>query len=104
MRKLSFFLVFLTVLALPAGAQVSLFGLKNSQIVAALIDLAHTFEMHALAEGVEDAEARAALLELGCDRGQGYHYSRPMPPTDFSSWYSEYTKSLDTEQQPEASQ
>lgn len=75
----------------------------DRQIVAALIDLAHTFEMHALAEGVEDADARDALLELGCDRGQGYHYSKPMPPTEFSSWYSEYNKTLEAEQPSEAS-
>lgn len=66
----------------------------DRQIVAALIDLAHTFEMHALAEGVESADALKVLLELGCDRGQGYHYSRPMAATDFAGWYNEYNAML----------
>lgn len=36
MRKLAIFLVFLSALTLPAGAQVSLFGLKNSLFQFAL--------------------------------------------------------------------
>ncbi len=65
----------------------------DRQIVAALVDLAHTFEMHALAEGVEDEETLKVLLELGCDRGQGYHYSRPLPANDFPQWFNEYAPS-----------
>lgn len=65
----------------------------DRQIVAALIDLAHTFEMHALAEGVENAQMLDVLLELGCDRGQGYHYSKPLPANDFPNWYNEYSSS-----------
>ncbi len=56
MRKLSFFLVFLTVLALPAGAQVSLFGLKNSLFQFALEQISVPGELELQAEGVEDAE------------------------------------------------
>ena len=32
-----------------------------------------------VAEGVETAEQRAALVELGCTAAQGYHFFRPMP-------------------------
>ena len=71
----------------------------DRQIVAALIDLAHTFEMHALAEGVESADALEALAELGCDRAQGYHYARPMPPTEFAGWYAQYNDSRSTQNQ-----
>ena len=66
----------------------------DRQIVSALIDLAHTFEMHALAEGIETPEALAVLEELGCDRAQGYFYGRPMPANDFSSWYQAHEAGL----------
>lgn len=66
----------------------------DRQIVSALIDLAHTFEMHALAEGIETPEALAVLEELGCDRAQGYFYERPMPANDFSGWYQAHHASL----------
>ncbi|MCO5119398.1 MAG: EAL domain-containing protein [Burkholderiaceae bacterium] len=54
----------------------------DAQIVRALIDLAHTFDLHALAEGVEDEQTIAALRGMGCDRVQGYHYSRALAPRD----------------------
>ncbi len=62
----------------------------DKKIVAALIDLAHTFGMHALAEGIETQQALDILNELGCDRGQGYHYERPIPADDFTTWFKEH--------------
>ncbi len=32
-----------------------------------------------VAEGVETADQRAALVELGCTAAQGYHFFKPMP-------------------------
>jgi EAL domain-containing protein (putative c-di-GMP-specific phosphodiesterase class I) len=48
-------------------------------IVRAIIGLAHGLGMEAIAEGVETAETLAALRELGCDKGQGYLFSPPVP-------------------------
>ena len=56
MRKLAIFLVFLSALTLPAGAQVSLFGLKNSLFQFALEQISVPGELELQAEGVEDAE------------------------------------------------
>jgi len=47
-------------------------------IVGAVIDLGHQLGLEVVAEGVETEEQRAALLELGCRLGQGYHFSRPL--------------------------
>jgi diguanylate cyclase len=33
-----------------------------------------------VAEGVEMAEQRAALIELGCPLGQGHYFARALPP------------------------
>jgi diguanylate cyclase (GGDEF)-like protein/PAS domain S-box-containing protein len=53
---------------------------EDTAIVGTVIDLAHTFGMEAVAEGVE-TEGQARLLEeMGCDMAQGFHFARPLPP------------------------
>jgi len=46
-------------------------------IVAATIDMAHALDMVVRAEGVETEEQRLRLVDLGCDRAQGYHLGAP---------------------------
>jgi EAL domain-containing protein (putative c-di-GMP-specific phosphodiesterase class I) len=65
---------------------------SDRRIVLALVDLAHTFGMHALAEGVEDAGSASALRELGCDLAQGYHFARPMPQGEFIAWWRTFNR------------
>lgn len=62
----------------------------DRQIVQALVGLAHTFELHALAEGVEDEATANALLEIGCDRVQGYFYSKAIAPRGLPDFVSSY--------------
>ncbi len=52
---------------------------EDAAIVAAVVNLAHTLGVKAVAEGVESTGQVARLIELGCDFGQGYHFGRPMP-------------------------
>ena len=52
---------------------------EDAAIVAAVVNLAHTLGVKAVAEGVESSAQAARLIELGCDFGQGYHFGRPMP-------------------------
>jgi diguanylate cyclase (GGDEF)-like protein/excisionase family DNA binding protein len=54
----------------------------NLPIVQAVIALAHGLGMGVVAEGIETAGQLARLRSLDCDRGQGYLYARPMPPTE----------------------
>jgi len=56
------------------------------RIVQSLVDLAHNFGMHAVAEGVEDEAAQATLRRLGCDLAQGWHLSAALAPDDFTAW------------------
>jgi EAL domain-containing protein (putative c-di-GMP-specific phosphodiesterase class I) len=52
---------------------------SDSAIVAAVINLAHTLGLEAVAEGVETPEQLAGLRSLGCDLAQGFYMSRPVP-------------------------
>jgi PAS domain S-box-containing protein len=55
---------------------------RSVELVATIIDLAHSFDLKTVAEGVETAEQAAQLARLGCDYGQGYLFSRPVPAGD----------------------
>jgi EAL domain-containing protein (putative c-di-GMP-specific phosphodiesterase class I) len=39
-----------------------------------------------LAEGIETQEQYDALAELGCNFGQGYLFSHPLPSADVAAW------------------
>ena len=58
-------------------------------IVRSTINLAHDLGLTIVAEGVEDQPTLNWLVQLGCDRVQGYHLGRPMPPVAFADWMDE---------------
>ncbi len=51
---------------------------ENSEIVQAIVILAHQIGMNVTAEGVETAAQLLKLKELRCEEGQGYFFSRPL--------------------------
>ena len=50
---------------------------EDDAIVAALVGLAHTLGMLAIAEGVETGAQLERLKALGCDLAQGFHFGAP---------------------------
>ncbi|MFB2982720.1 putative bifunctional diguanylate cyclase/phosphodiesterase [Microseira sp. BLCC-F43] len=54
----------------------------NTGIVPAIIRLAKTMGMNAIAEGIETIEQLERLRMLDCDCGQGYFFSQPLPPEE----------------------
>jgi diguanylate cyclase (GGDEF)-like protein/PAS domain S-box-containing protein len=52
---------------------------QDSAIVRGVIALAHSLNLSVTAEGIETFEQLARLRELGCNHGQGYLLSRPIP-------------------------
>ncbi len=55
---------------------------RKTAIVSAVIQVSHELGFTVVAEGVETAEQRSRLLDLGADRGQGYLFGRPTPVED----------------------
>ncbi|HWE55632.1 MAG TPA: EAL domain-containing protein [Acidimicrobiales bacterium] len=55
----------------------------NRAIVGSTIQLARALGMTTVAEGVETAEQRAVLIELGCESLQGFLWSKPVPADAF---------------------
>jgi diguanylate cyclase (GGDEF)-like protein len=51
----------------------------NRAVVQAIIDLASTLELSIVAEGIESRDQVDALVALGCEHGQGYLFTRPVP-------------------------
>lgn len=51
----------------------------SAVITKTIIDMAHNLGLSVVAEGIEDGTALALLDQFGCDFGQGYLFSRPVP-------------------------
>ena len=58
-------------------------------IVQGIIALARAFERKIVAEGIETGEQYQALLEMGCEVGQGYWIARPMQASAMIAWRDE---------------
>lgn len=59
-------------------------GAEQSSIPAAMIAMAHSLGLLVVAEGIETEAHLAALQRLGCECGQGYLFSRPIPPQEIT--------------------
>jgi diguanylate cyclase (GGDEF)-like protein len=62
---------------------------NDTVIVTAIITLAHSLRMKAVAEGVETAEQLEFLRSLQCDRMQGYLFSMPLPADEATKLLAE---------------
>ncbi len=54
-------------------------GDDGLQMVQTIINLARSLRMKVVAEGVESPDELALLKSMGCDLGQGYLFSKPVP-------------------------
>ena len=50
----------------------------ETSLASAIVSLARSLHLHAVAEGVETQDQAAFLSSLGCDYAQGYYFSRPV--------------------------
>jgi diguanylate cyclase len=58
-------------------------------IASAMIQITRGLHLQAVAEGVETAAQAETLYDLGYRFGQGYHFSRPLPPAEVRSRLAE---------------
>ena len=56
-------------------------------LVTSMIQLASSLGLSPLAEGIETEEQRQFVLERGCELGQGFLFSRPVPAEEIPALY-----------------
>ena len=57
------------------------------RLVTSIIQLAHTLRLEPVAEGIETEAQRRFLVERGCQFGQGFYFSRPVPAREIETLY-----------------
>ncbi len=62
-------------------------GSSEHSLSEAIVVMAHKLGLKVIAEGIETEEQRKLLLEMGCDYGQGYLFSKPLPVADYEQKY-----------------
>jgi diguanylate cyclase (GGDEF)-like protein len=62
----------------------------DTKIVRSTIDLGHNMGLRVVAEGIESEAVWRLLAELGCDQGQGYFMSRPIPADQMIPWLEKW--------------
>ncbi len=58
-------------------------GSEDMILSEAIITMAQKLGLKVIAEGIETEEQRRLLLDSGCDYGQGYYFSKPVPSDKF---------------------
>jgi diguanylate cyclase (GGDEF)-like protein len=64
---------------------------NDAKIVRSTVDLGHNLGLRVVAEGIESEQAWELLSQMGCDSGQGYLMSRPIPANEFGPWSLRWT-------------
>ncbi|WP_200328288.1 sensor domain-containing protein [Thiocystis violacea] len=65
---------------------------EDRDIVEGVIGLARAFGREVIAEGVESLEHGRLLMQLGCERAQGYGIAHPMQPNAVLDWVRGYSQ------------
>jgi diguanylate cyclase (GGDEF)-like protein len=65
---------------------------NDAKIVRSTVDLGHNLGLRVVAEGIESEQAWNLLSQMGCDSGQGYLMSRPIPASEFAAWSRRWTQ------------
>jgi EAL domain-containing protein (putative c-di-GMP-specific phosphodiesterase class I) len=69
-------------------------GNGGASVAEAVLQIARTFNLAPVAEGVEDAMQASRLRELECAQAQGYHFARPMPAAEVTALLTRQTAAL----------
>ena len=55
-------------------------------LIDATVRVAQSLAMNTVAEGIETDAQATIVRQLGCDKGQGYLFSRPLPEAELRHW------------------
>jgi len=55
-------------------------------LIEATVRVAKSLNMGTVAEGIETAGQATVVRSLGCEKGQGYLFSKPLPPAELVQW------------------
>jgi len=77
-------------------------GADDASIVQAIVALAHGLRLKVVAEGVETAQQLKFLQSVGCDQYQGFHFSPPLPASEFVELVRSWQKPEDRSAADEA--
>jgi EAL domain-containing protein (putative c-di-GMP-specific phosphodiesterase class I) len=58
----------------------------NAAIVSAIIAMAKSLRLDVIAEGVETEEQLNLLYSMGCNKAQGYFFSKPVAASNFTQF------------------
>ena len=67
---------------------------ESDALIATLVQLGRSLGLRTVAEGIEDAAQLERLLELGCDRGQGYLFAPPLEVHALERFLADQTPAL----------
>lgn len=67
-------------------------GKQYQTLCEAMILMAHKLNIKVIAEGVETEEQKNILIAMGCDYGQGYLFSPPVPADVFEQFMVQWQK------------
>lgn len=56
---------------------------RSRSVLKGVVNIAAELNLDMICEGVETKEQAIMLHELGCEVGQGYAFSRPLPVSEF---------------------
>lgn len=71
---------------------------EDKNLVCLMIQIAHSFNIKVVAEGIESKDCYEFLQEVGCDYGQGYFISKAQKPEVFLNWLNENQEDVEGKQ------
>jgi EAL domain-containing protein (putative c-di-GMP-specific phosphodiesterase class I) len=60
-------------------------SVHTQKIVRSVMDMANSLDLQSIAEGIETPAQLELIRALGCELGQGYLFSRPVPAEEISA-------------------
>lgn len=67
---------------------------NDEMIVRSTIELGHNLGLQVVAEGIETKYVWNMLKTMGCDFGQGFLMSKPMPASNLAAWHENWQQAI----------